>query len=158
LKEAAARRRTFLAENEIRQRRVEMFTRRQALLGAVGAAALVAMPLGAIAGEAEFAKLPREKGTLVTPPFVHARDQGAKSGPTIVEYTMKIEEKPLVIDDEGTTLQAMTYNGSVPGPLMVVHQDDYVELTLVNPESNGLAHNIDFHAATGGLGGGELTL
>ena len=27
----------------------------------------------------------------------------------------------------------MTFNGSVPGPLMVVHQDDYVELTLVNP-------------------------
>jgi nitrite reductase (NO-forming) len=71
---------------------------------------------------------------------------------------MTIEEKSLVIDDEGTTLQAMTYNGSVPGPLMIVHQGDYVELTLVNPETNMLAHNIDFHAATGALGGGELTL
>ncbi|TIX57530.1 MAG: nitrite reductase, copper-containing, partial [Mesorhizobium sp.] len=58
----------------------------------------------------------------------------------------------------GTTLNAMTYNGSVPGPLMVVHQDDYVELTLINPDTNTLAHNIDFHAATGALGGGELTL
>ena len=45
--------------------------------------------------------------------------------------------------------QAMTFNGSVPGPLMVVHQDDYVELTLINPDTNQLQHNIDFHAATG---------
>ncbi|TIP61841.1 MAG: nitrite reductase, copper-containing, partial [Mesorhizobium sp.] len=59
---------------------------------------------------------------------------------------------------DGTTLNAMTYDGSVPGPLMVVHQDDYVELTLINPDTNTLAHNIDFHAATGALGGGELTL
>jgi nitrite reductase (NO-forming) len=52
----------------------------------------------------------------------------------------------------------MTFNGSIPGPMMVVHQGDYLELTLVNPETNTMAHNIDFHAATGGLGGGALTL
>ncbi len=40
---------------------------------------------------------------------------------------------------------------------MVVHQDDYLELTLINPETNTLMHNIDFHAATGALGGGGLT-
>ncbi|TIP96318.1 MAG: nitrite reductase, copper-containing, partial [Mesorhizobium sp.] len=95
---------------------------------------------------------------LVAPPFVHPHDQVAKGGPKIVEFTMTIEEKPVVIDADGTTLNAMTYNGSVPGPLMVVHQDDYVELTLINPDTNTLAHNIDFHAATGALGGGELTL
>src|SRR5258707_11388955 len=52
----------------------------------------------------------------------------------------------------------MTCNGSIPGPLMVVREGDYVEVTLVNPETNTMPHNIDFHAATGGLGGGELTL
>jgi nitrite reductase (NO-forming) len=138
-----------------------MFTRRQALLGAVGAATiatvLAATPPAVVADETDLASLPREKVTLVAPPFVHAHDQVAKIGPKVVEFTMAIQEKTLVIDDQGTTLQAMTYNGSVPGPLMVVHQDDYVELTLVNPESNMLAHNIDFHAATGALGGGELT-
>ena len=51
----------------------------------------------------------------------------------------------------------MTYNGSVPGPIIVCHQDDYVELTLVNPRTNSLPHNIDFHASTGAMGGGELT-
>jgi nitrite reductase (NO-forming) len=139
-----------------------MFTRREALLGAVGAAALatvLAVTPPAIAGsEAEIAGLPHEKVTLVAPPFVHAHDQVAKSGPKVVEFTMTIEEKPVVIDDEGTTLQGMTFNGSIPGPMMVVHEGDYVELTLVNPETNGFAHNIDFHAATGALGGGALTL
>lgn len=94
----------------------------------------------------------------MAPPFVHPHDQVAKGGPKIVEFTITIEEKPLVIDADGTTLNAMTYNGSIPGPLMVVHQDDYLELTLINPDTNSLAHNIDFHAATGALGGGGLTL
>ena len=51
----------------------------------------------------------------------------------------------------------MTYNGSVPGPMIVVHEGDYVELTLVNPKTNTLLHNIDFHASTGAMGAGELT-
>jgi nitrite reductase (NO-forming) len=63
-----------------------------------------------------------------------------------------------VIDEKGTTFQAMTFNGSMPGPLMVVHEGDYVEVTLVNPATNSMPHNIDFHAATGALGGGALTL
>ena len=138
-----------------------MFTRREALFGVTMAAAAVAampaFPAKARAGAAPGA-LPRESVKLVPPPFVHAHDQVAQGGPKIVEFTMTIEEKPVVIDGDGTTLHAMTYNGSIPGPLMVVHQDDYVELTLINPESNTLAHNIDFHAATGALGGGELTL
>lgn len=52
----------------------------------------------------------------------------------------------------------MTFNGTAPGPLMVVHEGDYVELTLYNPQENLMQHNIDFHAATGALGGGSLTL
>lgn len=102
--------------------------------------------------------LPRQKVELVAPPFVHAHDYVAEGGPKVVEFTLTIEEKELVIDEYGTTIQAMTFNGSVPGPLMVVHQDDYVELTLINPDTNMMQHNIDFHASTGALGGGALTL
>ena len=135
-----------------------MLTRRQALLGtAAGAMLVAAMPPLAAASAAETKNLPREKVTLVPPPYVHAHEQVATGGPKVVEFTMVIEEKPVVVDDEGTVLHAMTYNGTIPGPLMVVHKDDYVELTLVNPETNTLAHNIDFHAATGALGGGDLT-
>jgi nitrite reductase (NO-forming) len=102
-------------------------------------------------------KLPREKIDLVAPPFVHAQEQATKAGPRILEVTLVVEEKQIVIDDEGTKLQAMTFNGSVPAPLIVVHEGDYVEVTLVNPKTNSMPHNIDFHAATGALGGGDLT-
>ena len=64
-------------------------------------------------------KLPRQKVELVAPPFVHAHEQATKQGPKIMEFTLTIEEKQVVIDDKGTTFQAMTFNGSMPGPLMV---------------------------------------
>jgi nitrite reductase (NO-forming) len=107
---------------------------------------------------AEELRLPREQIELVAPPLVHPHQQATADGPKIVEFRLVVQEKKLAIDDQGTTLQAMTFNGSIPGPLMVVHEGDYVELTLVNPDTNSMAHNIDFHAATGALGGGDLTL
>ncbi|RUM96076.1 nitrite reductase, copper-containing [Pseudaminobacter arsenicus] len=137
-----------------------MLTRREALIGAAwAAAAAAAIPATPVMAEvkADVGALPRQKVSLVAPPFVHDHEQVATGGPKIVEFTMKIEEKPVVIDDEGTALRGMTFNGSIPGPMMVVHEGDYLELTLVNPETNEMPHNIDFHAATGALGGGALT-
>ena len=130
-----------------------MLTRRTALMGA----AIAAMMAMAPAAFADDLKLPREHVDLVAPPFVHPHDQATKSGPKIVEFKLTVKEKEVVIDDAGTKMWAMTYNGSMPGPMMVVHEGDYVELTLVNPETNTMPHNIDLHAATGGLGGGALT-
>lgn len=105
----------------------------------------------------DLTQLERTRVELVAPPQVHTHSQRAPGKPRIVEFRMVIEEKELAVDNEGAYLHAMTFNGSVPGPLMVVHEGDYVELTLVNPASNSMMHNIDFHAATGALGGGELT-
>lgn len=93
---------------------------------------------------------------LVKPPFLPKHNQVAIGGPKVVKIRLVIEEKEIQIAD-GVYVQAMTFNGSVPAPIIVVHQNDYVELTLVNPASNTFLHNIDFHAATGGLGGGALT-
>jgi nitrite reductase (NO-forming) len=101
--------------------------------------------------------LERITQTLVAPPFVPAHTQVAEGAPRVVQVRMVIEEKLLPIGPDGAKVWAMTFNGTVPGPLVVVHQDDYVELTLENPKTNTLLHNIDFHAATGALGGGELT-
>lgn len=112
----------------------------------------------AVGAPPDLSSLPREKVQLVSPPFVHGHDQVAKGGPKVVEFTMTIHEKLLVLDDYGTTINAMTFDGTNPGPLVVVHEGDYVELTLINPETNSLQHNIDFHASTGALGGGGLTL
>lgn len=102
--------------------------------------------------------LSRVKVDLLAPPQVHAHQQVAPQEPRVVQFRLVVEEKKMVIDDQATTLQAMTFNGSMPGPTMVVHEGDYVELTLVNPASNSMPHNIDLHAATGALGGAGLTL
>jgi len=113
-----------------------MLTRRAALLSVAAAAVLLAAPAPVRA--TDDLKLPRQKIELVAPPFVHAHEQATKQSPKIVEFTMTIEEKKIVIDDKGTTFQAMTFNGSMPGPMMVVHEGDYVELTLVNPVTNSM--------------------
>ncbi len=94
---------------------------------------------------------------LVAPPFLPAHAQVATGKPKVVQVRMVIEEKLMEVGPNGAKIWVMTFDGSVPGPIIVVHQDDYVELTLVNPKTNTLLHNIDFHAATGALGGAELT-
>ena len=146
-------------------------TRRTMLAGAAFATALIPVLTGTVAraegGDintnaaavaGDIAKLERVKVDLVAPPFVHAHSQKAEGGPKVVEFTLTIEEKKIIVDDAGTEVHAMTFNGSVPGPMMVVHEGDYVEVTLINPDTNSLQHNIDFHSATGALGGGALTL
>ena len=94
---------------------------------------------------------------LVAPPFLPKHDQVATSAPKVVQIEMVVKEKEIEIEP-GVFMWAFTYNGSVPGPMIVVHEGDYVELTLINDKENLLPHNIDFHASTGALGGGELTL
>ena len=140
-------------------------TRRDALIGAAafGATGALVSSLARTASAAvpvragEIDNLPRVTQKLVAPPFLPKHEQVTSVGPRIVEIRLVVEEKPMVIDEDGTVIQAMTFNGSVPGPLIVVHEGDYVELTLVNPEANALEHNIDFHAATGAIGGGALS-
>ncbi len=105
----------------------------------------------------DISALPRVQQQMVAPPHLPEHEQVASTGPKIVEVLLTIEEKKMVIDDEGTEVWALTYNGSVPGPMIVVHEGDYVELTLRNLPTNAMEHNIDFHAATGALGGGALT-
>lgn len=138
---------------------------RRALLAGVGLAAA-----GAAAGSTLISKqavatstakapdLPRVRQTLVAPPFVPDHEQVATGGPKIIEVEMVIEEKIIQVDDDGAEIWALTFHGSVPGPFIVVHEGDYVELTLKNPASSAMEHNIDFHASTGAMGGGELTI
>jgi len=102
-------------------------------------------------------KLPVVVQELVDPPFVPRHDIVAKGGPKLIKVRMRITEKVVEIDQEGTKFRVFAFNDSVPGPLIVAHVGDYIELTLVNPKKSNFAHNIDFHASTGALGGGGLT-
>ena len=124
-------------------------------VAAVGTAKAVAQE--APPEKVDISSLPRVKQAMVAPPFLPEHEQVATGGPKIVEVTFVIEEKKMVIDSEGTEVWALTFNGSVPGPMIVVHEGDYVELTLKNLATNLMEHNIDFHASTGALGGGALT-
>ncbi len=102
-------------------------------------------------------KYVRVRQELVMPPNAPKHEQVASGPPKIVEVAFEVEEKKMVIDGDGTEIIALTFNGSVPGPMIVVHEGDYVDLTLTNPASNVMEHNIDLHAATGALGGAGLT-
>jgi nitrite reductase (NO-forming) len=133
-------------------RRVLLAATTVAAMGAATAAAQEAPP-----EKVDISSLPRVKQAMVAPPFLPEHEQVATGGPKIVEVTFVIEEKKMVIDGEGTEVWALTFNGSVPGPMIVVHEGDYVELTLKNLATNLMEHNIDFHASTGALGGGALT-
>lgn len=106
--------------------------------------------------ETDFDKLPRVTQTLVNPPMLPEHDQ-VSTGPKVVQVRLTVEEKKVVIDDIGTEVWAFAYNGSVPGPMIVAHQGDYVEITLVNESHNSMVHNIDLHASSGAMGGGALT-
>lgn len=121
------------------------------------AAMLGAFMAGGSALAASVDNLQRVSVDLVAPPYVHAHEQVAAPEPRVVEFRLTVDERKIVIDDKGTTMQAMMFNNSMPGPTMVVHEGDYVEITLVNPATNTMPHNIDLHSTTGALGGAQLT-
>lgn len=56
----------------------------------------------------------------------------------------------------GLTYNAMVFNGTVPGPVISVHQGDTVEITLVN--EGDTIHSLDFHSAitTAGANSGPV--
>jgi nitrite reductase (NO-forming) len=95
---------------------------------------------------------------MLPPPFLPKHEQVVTGDPVVVEVNLDIIEKESIIDNIGTVAQTMTFNGTVPGPMIVVHEGDYVQLKVTSVKSNKLVHNIDLHAVTGALGGGEFTM
>lgn len=100
--------------------------------------------------------LERVKQELVPAPGVPVYEQVASGDPKIIEVELIAQEVKKEIAP-GDSVWAMTFNGTVPAPLIVGHEGDFVELTLKNPASNSQMHNIDFHAATGHEGGADIT-
>jgi nitrite reductase (NO-forming) len=60
---------------------------------------------------------------------------------------MTAVEKDIVIDGDGMTYAAWTFNGQVPGPVVRVTEGDTVKFKLANPATNKYPHAMDFHAA-----------
>lgn len=79
-----------------------------------------------------------------------------RTEPTTVRITLTIQEVTAELAD-GTTYSFWTFDGTVPGPMLRVMEGDTVEVTLVNPETNTVGHNIDLHAVNGPGGGATVT-
>ncbi len=72
----------------------------------------------------------------------------------ILDVEIKEHVKELV---DGVSYTYWTFGDETPGKFIRVREGDLVEVRLKNHPDNTLAHNIDFHAATGPGGGGEAS-
>ncbi len=79
-----------------------------------------------------------------------------RTEPTTVQVTLTAKEVTAELAD-GVSYSFWTFDGTVPGPMIRVMEGDTVELTLVNPTTNGVGHNIDLHAVNGPGGGAAVT-
>ena len=65
--------------------------------------------------------------------------------PALRQITLIAEPAKITIATN-VTYDAWTFNGTVPGPTVVVNQGDTINFTLINKFTD-MAHSIDFHAA-----------
>lgn len=116
-----------------------------ALLGAVSAVGLVSAACSTPASAEVIAE-------LVPPPGVPA---AGPSGAHVTVQLTAIEQQAEIAPGVNYTL--WTFNGSVPGPLIRVHEGDTVEIVLTNNGSSTVSHNIDLHSVNGPGGGAGAT-
>ncbi len=79
-----------------------------------------------------------------------------RDGPITQEVHFQIDEGVAEVLP-GTTVNAWTFDGAVPGPMLRTQVGDTVDFFLHNPEDSQMPHNVDFHAVTG-PGGGAVKL
>ena len=75
---------------------------------------------------------------------------------TKVLLDVEVKEHTKVLAD-GVNYTYWTFGDDAPGQFIRVREGDLVETRLSNHPDNSVAHNIDFHAATGPGGGGEAS-
>src|SRR3990172_1846410 len=107
-----------------------------------------AMPTVAPEGELDVPNVVRDPAD-VPPPIT-------RTEPTTVQVTLTVQEVVSELAD-GTSYSFWTFDGTVPGPMIRVMEGDTVELTLVNPDTNAVGHNIDLHAVNGPGGGAGVS-
>ena len=60
------------------------------------------------------------------------------------KFALVAKSNPVVVD-EGVVFEAMTFNGTVPSPLLLVEEGDVVEIEIRNEDT--VAHGLSMHAA-----------
>jgi FtsP/CotA-like multicopper oxidase with cupredoxin domain len=99
-------------------------------MGPIGHAAMVGAEVPAVGG-------PRDLDALLYPPPALPHKPGRVREFTLTAIDREIEIAPNVF------FQAWTYNGTVPGPVLRVTEDDILRVRLVNGGSH--PHSIHFH-------------
>ncbi len=64
-----------------------------------------------------------------------------------VKVTFKAVEAEWQWDNNGSKMDAYTFDGTIPGPVVRVTEGDVVEFTLNNESTNAQSHSMDFHSA-----------
>ena len=142
------------------------------LSGRAAVGAVLVLLLTACASQPSVRPLPiptvaPTEGPTAVPPVVLdqpnvARDPAilpppiTRTTPTTVEFTLTAKEVTAELAD-GISYDFWTWDGTVPGPMLRVMQGDTVKLTVVNPATNKMGHNIDLHAVNGPGGGAAVT-
>lgn len=122
------------------------------LLAAAVLAALSAFPPPCLSEDVETAKL--TFAPKVPPPVNRKKPATVK----VALETNEVEGMLMPGLGENTRYQFWTFNGRVPGPFIRAREGDTLELTLTNPKTSAMPHNIDLHAVTGPGGGAAVTL
>ena len=100
--------------------------------------ALTAARRGPTIERTDFGKVVRATSPAFDARLAPASDAGIK------EFRIPIQDATIEIA-KGVTYQGWTFGGTVPGPIVRVHQGDLVRVTVVN--ESPMPHSIDFHAA-----------
>jgi nitrite reductase (NO-forming) len=95
-----------------------------------------------------------ERAVLASAPDVPPPIARSHATRVILDVEVKEHVKELA---DGVPYTYWTFGDEAPGKFIRVREGDLVEVRLKNHPDNTLAHNIDFHAATGPGGGGEAS-
>jgi nitrite reductase (NO-forming) len=95
-----------------------------------------------------------ERAQLASAPDVPPPIARTYATRVILDVEIKEHVKELA---DGVPYTYWTFGDETPGKFIRVREGDLVEVRLKNHPDNTLAHNIDFHAATGPGGGGEAS-
>ncbi|HZB76859.1 MAG TPA: multicopper oxidase family protein [Solirubrobacteraceae bacterium] len=110
--------------------------------GFLGVAAGAALTAGGLPGPSRFRGARADGDTLREPPRLHSRDG-------LLRVTLRAEEREAFV--AGQLRKAIVYNGSFPGPTLVVDPGDRLEIELVNRlEEPTNLHTHGFHVSPEG--------
>ena len=90
------------------------------------------------------------------PAAVPAPEAPGKRPPKTHDVVLTTTEVEAKLED-GTTYTYWTFDNKVPGPMVRVRVGDTVNVRMTNAPESSMNHSVDFHAATGFLGGGSIT-